>query len=516
MYLYQKAISFLVASRLLATTQATSFNGSYDLGWKPCPTWLPSWHSSLRCGSLSVPLDWDHLEKGNITIGVAKLPARKQKNRKGNIFYQPGGPGNAGSHSIAQMATGDLEVGAELLDRFDMIGVDLRGTGLSEPIKCDAQLINARLPWYPSDPNSFKKRVQHNLATRKSCLEMSGNNLIDYMDSISIAKDYEAVRIALGGEKMNWLGVSYGTQLGSQYAELFPNNIRSMVFDGIVSLSQSQISLFLSGAAGLDATFRRFAQWCQAQNATVCPAVRDAKKRSILEMWTDILAQADKKPIPCTSSLCLYPDMTADEIRLGASNYFYAQYPNWGYLGQAIYNTTTQNDSSPFAQLYPQVTNDTSAASVYSNSAMLAGLAIVCQDWAHHDTAAEDIKLKQVLARSQAPLMNGMSTAHRFQLPCIGWSGNVRNPAHRISIPRPSRLPRVLLVDTIYDSATPLPWGMQLREEIGKDRTVLVLRNAGGHPTYEQRNASGGDTKSAIETYIFNLTLPEDGVIFST
>ncbi|OTA69594.1 hypothetical protein K449DRAFT_429057 [Hypoxylon sp. EC38] len=511
----QKPAVLFIASNLIASSQAINSNKT-QLEWKPCPTWLAPENSPLRCGRLSVPLDWDAPEKGHIYVGLAKLPARDQNNRIGNIFFQPGGPGNQGSLSVANMSTGGLQVGKDILDHFDMIGVDLRGTGLSDQIKCDVELFNARLPWYPSDADTFAERVEHNMALRESCLEMTGNNLIGYMDSISIAKDYEAVRVALGDEPLNWLGVSYGTQLGSQYAELSPDKIRSMVLDGVVSQSQAQISQFLAGASAADAAFRRFAQWCKGQNATICPAVQDPNNRTIEETWMDIITQTENKPLRCEGASCLRPDMTADEIRVAATNYLYMPDPNWGKLGEAIYNTTTQNDASSFAKIYLRAANGTSAVEDYSNSGQYGGLAVLCQDWAHHDTTPEDIKLKEILAKSQSPLMKGIATPHRFEVSCIGWPNPVRNPPHAISIPETRKLPKILITDAIYDHATSLVWGMQLREEIGKDRVVMVLKNAGGHPAYEQNDAPGGQTKTAIERYIFNLTLPEDGIIFES
>ncbi|KAI1143203.1 hypothetical protein F5Y05DRAFT_367851 [Hypoxylon sp. FL0543] len=336
------------------------------------------------------------------------------------------------------------------------------------------------------------------------------------MDSISIAKDYEAIRVAIGDEPLNWLGVSYGTQLGSQYAELFPDKIRSMALDGVVSQSQAQISQFLAGASAADGAFRRFAQWCQGQNATACPAVQDSKHRTVLEMWTDIITQAENQPLPCGGASCVRSYITADEIRVAATNYLYMPDPNWGNLGEAIYNTSTQNDGSSFAKLYLQASNGTSAVVDYVNSGQFGGLAVVCQDWAHHDNTSEDLKLKEILAKAQSSLMKGIATPHRFEVSCIGWPNTTRNPPHAISIPRTKSLPKILITDAIYDHATSLVWGMQLREEIGKDRVVMVLKDAGGHPSYEQNDAPGGQTKTAIERYILDLTLPEDGIIFES
>ena len=101
----------------------------------------------------------------------------------------------------------------EILDRFDFIGVDLRGSGLSTPISCSKDLYNAAPTFYASTPESYNALVAHNQAFRQSCFDMTGSNLIDYMDTISIVHDHEAVRQALGGEKLTWLGQSYACAL---------------------------------------------------------------------------------------------------------------------------------------------------------------------------------------------------------------------------------------------------------------------------------------------------------------
>lgn len=149
-------------------------------------------------------------------------------------------------------------MGDELLDHFDIIGVDPRGVGSSTQVQCDADIYNNQLPGFPPIEAAFRERLERNIALPQSCLELTGGPLIKYMDSISIAKDYEAVRVALGSEAMNWFGVSYGTLLGSQYAELFPDNIRAMVLDGVASISQSDLSLFITSATSSKAIFRNF------------------------------------------------------------------------------------------------------------------------------------------------------------------------------------------------------------------------------------------------------------------
>lgn len=216
----------LTTTCLLAACLAAPIQSNQSIVFKDCAADLGA--PPLQCGSLEVPLDWDNpANSKTITIGVTKIPARKPsvsssgntlqistctdtiQQRIGPLLYQPGGPGVLVSSQIAGILTGENIAKGEILDAFDFIGIDLRGSGLSTPITCDSDLWNAREPFFASTPKSYDALVQHNLAVRQSCINMTGSNLIDYMDSISIAHDYEAVRQALGSEKYTWLGQSY-------------------------------------------------------------------------------------------------------------------------------------------------------------------------------------------------------------------------------------------------------------------------------------------------------------------
>ncbi|KAI2471110.1 alpha/beta-hydrolase [Annulohypoxylon bovei var. microspora] len=485
--------------------------------WKDCPTELTAPGSKVRCGYLAVPLDWESPRKGNINIALAKLPARKPENRIGNLFYQPGGPGIQGTLKVAHVETGEVRWGEDLLDHFDLISVDVRGTGLSNPLDCDPDLYNQRLPAYPLTDAEFAARVKRNHALRQSCLDRTGIPLIDYMDTITIAKDHEAVRVALGGEPMNWFGVSYGTLLGSQYAELFPNNIRSMIIDGVVSLSQPEVPTFAIGASAVDVAFKGFLSWCALQNATGCPMAHYDSAKSLEEIWMDLMARIQEKPLSCNNTkLCPVADMTVDEVRSHALGLLYTN-GTFPYLAEAIGHALDQYDASVFSEYTTLLSFPSAIRNAYNNSAAYSNLAIVCQDWYHNDQSAVDIKLKHTLALTQTPLMMGFSPTYRlFQVNCIGWPAPTRNPPHRISIPRTPKLPTILMVDSLRDPATSLAWGTQLREEIGRDRTVMIAKNMTGHAVYEQPDTVGGEIAAAMEQYLVKLALPEDGKIFQS
>ena len=181
-----------------------------------------------------------------------------------NLYFPMiGGPGDQATLSVLTRFLDDPDgpgVHPEIRDRFDIIGVDYRGTGLSQPINCSYELFNeyTRIPLYAPTEDSFSTLVGLNKAFRKSCLDLTGTALVDYMDTLSVVKDHEAVRRAIGNQNASFIGASGGTQLWTQYAEQFPNNIRAMVLDASFSLSQSVTSRFVEGAASNDATLRQF------------------------------------------------------------------------------------------------------------------------------------------------------------------------------------------------------------------------------------------------------------------
>ena len=117
-----------------------------------------------------------------------------------------------------------------------------------------------------------------------------------------------------------------------------------------------------------------------------------------------------------------------------------------------------------------------SRQTAYNTSRYYDNFAVSCQDYLHGDKSATDVQFKQSIAAIKTPLMKGMSTMYIFQHMCVGWPAPVRNPPHKIDIPRSENLPHILLVNALYDPATPYPMAVNLRNEIGKDRAALVTR----------------------------------------
>ncbi len=120
-------------------------------------------------------------------------------------------------------------------EEFDIIGPNPRGIGQSHPLQCDPKLFNEhqRVSLQPTTQKGFEDLVKSNAALGDSCRNLTGP-LFEYLDSASIARDFEAIRMALRDEKITYLGVSYGTVIGQAYASMFPDTIRAMALDGIL------------------------------------------------------------------------------------------------------------------------------------------------------------------------------------------------------------------------------------------------------------------------------------------
>lgn len=110
-----------------------------ELKWWNCSTELVP---SLQCANLNVPVDWNNLSGSTITLFMNRLPAKDPSKRIGNLFFAPGGPGFAASEYVENMGIqGSKNASEALREHFDIIGLDQRGCGKSNPITCNPNLF---------------------------------------------------------------------------------------------------------------------------------------------------------------------------------------------------------------------------------------------------------------------------------------------------------------------------------------------------------------------------------------
>ncbi|KAI0883539.1 alpha/beta-hydrolase [Annulohypoxylon maeteangense] len=475
---------------------ALAHNTSSSITWGPCSDQFPS---SLTCATYTVPLDWSNPCNETIELGLVRLAASDESARIGNLFVNPGGPGGQASSLVGGLARSPDILDPQILAHFDIIGLDPRGVGLSTPVQCDTAAFNKRVSFFPKTQAEYDELVAYNKALGESCYAKSGR-LIDFVDTISAVKDHEAVRKALGDEKINLLGLSYGTQLFSQYAELFPDNIRTIVLDGNLQHSQSESSNLLIESATYEATLKKFFEWCTNSTSEECTL----SGSDVQAKYQSVLDKAIAAPIPapgCDNTSCR-SDVTDEDLRFTIQGSLIST-SNWPALAVALSQADAGN-----ATLISQ-NNALAVGDAYADSTLLAGTAIACQDWDHASTSLADVVAKGTLGANFSPLTRGACQSYKIQTSCIGWPAPLSNPPKKIVYKGETT---ILQAQSTFDPSTSYAWGLGLHAELGDEKSVLLVRDGAGHTSYLR----GGATTAAINEYFLNLTLPEPGTVLDS
>ncbi|HVV31239.1 MAG TPA: alpha/beta fold hydrolase, partial [Mycobacteriales bacterium] len=197
------------------------------LVWRPCTS--PS-DSGFDCATLQVPLD--HANPTGRTISLALIRTRATgKHPIGNLLVNPGGPGASAIDSWSFLSG---QLSSDLHKHFNIVGFDPRGVGHSTPVRCaDAAGLDAytELDFSPGTPAATAALEAGAKKFADGCVANSGW-LLPYISTAQAAQDMDSIRVALGESSLSYLGYSYGTYLGAQYAQEHPTTVRAMVLDG--------------------------------------------------------------------------------------------------------------------------------------------------------------------------------------------------------------------------------------------------------------------------------------------
>src|SRR3954469_239150 len=227
------------------------------------------------CTRLEVPLDYADPAGPTAQLGVLRLKATGDK--IGSLVVNPGGPGASGMSAVPSLFGSGEGAEGPLTKRFDVVGLDPRGVGASTPtIDCltDAEWEVERgdLDVDPS-PAGVAQTEEENRQYAQRCTDRVGAAVLANVGTRDAARDLDVLRAALGDEKLTYLGYSYGTRLGSTYAEDFPQNVRALVLDGALDPNQSTIDRSVAKAAGFQSAFDASAADCPTRKN--CPLGTD-------------------------------------------------------------------------------------------------------------------------------------------------------------------------------------------------------------------------------------------------
>lgn len=204
-----------------------------DPGWYDCSSIFTP---GAECGTVELPLDYDHPRRGTTEVALLRIRATDPAQRIGSLFVNPGGPGGSGVE-IAAFAPEFLS--PDVLARFDVVGLDPRGTNYSSNVRCfrnvgeqAAALAGMSVP-FPEGDEQTAAFVDSAWKLGKAC-STTGAPLSASMSTAQVARDMDVVRRAVGDEKLTFLGFSYGSYLGEVYANMFPDRVRAVAIDGVL------------------------------------------------------------------------------------------------------------------------------------------------------------------------------------------------------------------------------------------------------------------------------------------
>jgi pimeloyl-ACP methyl ester carboxylesterase len=226
----------LVASLLaapVAAREAASGGGAAvpEIAWASCGEDAPG----FECATVQVPLDYDKPRGARIGLALTRLPASGPGARIGSIFFNPGGPGGSGVDFVQGL--GRELYSSEVRARFDLVGFDPRGVARSTPLQCfdtTDEAVAALAPFpFPVTRQEERVWIQADRAWAEACAERGGP-ILDHMSTANVARDMDLLRRAVGDAKMTFVGYSYGSALGSTYANMFPGKVRAVVIDGVI------------------------------------------------------------------------------------------------------------------------------------------------------------------------------------------------------------------------------------------------------------------------------------------
>ncbi len=440
---------------------------------------------AVQTGHLEVPISYDDPTKGTFDLYVARHLAKPDK-RIGSLLVNPGGPGFGGS-DFAIYA--DQIYGKDLLDRFDIIGWDPRGTGLTTPaIDCtdDYDHFYASLDVTPDDATERQAIATTAEEFADDCATKNAA-IIDFVGTNNSARDMDSIRRALGEATISYFGFSYGSVLGATWATLFPDTVRAAVLDGAADPSADPVDLSLQQSVGFEKTLNTFLAQCSADES--CAFHNGGNAEGAFDA---LMTSLDNDPVPSDVGR---PDVNLQVALSAVSDAMYSD-QKWPQLATAL-AAAQKGDGYGLLELYDEYYKR-NFDGTYENS-LEAFQTIFCMDSAVRSTVAqEDATAPEFNAA--APRLSPGTTGSYF---CTFFPPSV-DP--RIRITGKGAGP-ILVMGTTGDSATPLTGTRVMADSLEDGRLVIVTGNQ--HTGYGV-NACSSDT---IEQYLIDPVqhAPADG-----
>ncbi|NRQ39275.1 alpha/beta fold hydrolase [Nonomuraea sp. NN258] len=474
-----------VSPAAAAATASTATPAAGPIDWAPCPQF-----PDVECGTLTVPIDWNDPAAGTFGVGVARRKATDQAARIGVLVLGAGGPGGSGVNLVLGSPH---TFSPELLRRFDVVGLDPRGTNRSHPVVCSTELLRQAPDPLLKSQADFDRALAYNERLRADCRARTGP-LFDHVDSLSTAADLDAFRAALGEERLTYWGGSYGTLLGQLYAERYPHRVRASTLDSTMDHSLGTRAFMDTETWAAQDAFDEFVAWCARDERCL------QHGRDVRAFWRNLLARADRGELG---------ELTASELIGAAVGHFYDP-ANWLPFSQLLAELDAGRAPSPDAlalttglPAHPAAQAQGQEQQGQAQEVSRYPFQIFCLDFR---LPVRDYREFAGHMRRQARIAPDMRYSPLSLGPvvsCLGQPDPIPNPQHRLKVRTGTP---VLVVNALHDPATTYPWALSIARQLGRSGRLLTYEGW-GHIGYGR----GDCVTAATDAYLLSRTVPARG-----
>ncbi len=425
---------------------------SQELNWREC-------YDGFECSSFKVPVDYEKIDNQSFTLRALRHSALDQENKLGSILVNPGGPGGS---AIFYAFNAESILSSKINQRYDIVGFDPRGINESDEIRCLSDTEeDAFLSADASDGRAASIAALSAISKdfAEKCAKAAGSKLGHY-STLEAAKDMEILRILLNEKKLNFLGKSYGTYLGTLYAALYPESVGRMVLDGAVSPNVSMREQQLAQAVAFDKALNNFLA---------------TQKRFKLADIKRLLLEAETNPIKGADGR-----LASESIAITAiATTLYDSGDGWRNLNKMLVQAIVKQNPTEMFKQADAYNNRDSSGNYYSNQTDVS-IIINCLDWEEPRTIEEMASDRGEFIKA-APIFGPY--LYLATLPCKYWKSEPQLPP--VPLKNIDTTP-VLVIGVTNDPATPYEWAQDLAKVFTNGK--LLTLNGDGHTGHNQGN----------------------------
>ncbi|KAF7353939.1 hypothetical protein MVEN_01080200 [Mycena venus] len=455
------------------------------------PTFPGPLPPSLKCGEMDVPMDYAKAiaPDNQITVGFAM---NRPQNPKGLLLFHAGGPGvDAVSQAWANALNTSQAATFSGLEDFDFLAVNTRGIQFSNSLNCTSNTFFNNISFALCVPtpaiasvylsnnkikilaparraNSTHTKPRWEASSSRAQITAPPAGIIQHVGTAEVIQDWDAIRAALGYEKVHLVGVSYGSFVGAAYAAKFPERVGNFILDAVLPHGMPFQDMVTDQVAAINRLLLRADAFCLQD--TSCP-FHGQGKGSVVKAWETVLARAIQQPIPASKcgpqTNCNTP-VTPTDLRLGASVLLRSN-PDFPQFNLAL-NQSLNGDASLFAYVPAGDIRDTVV------------VPLLCSDLKNNDKSFAGFKALSTNSNSSDPAQMIYSQIWQFTYMCSAWPFDAPAPA-----PLPTQLP-IMWVTSDFDLNLPTELSTFAFEQAPK--STLVIRHGDDHVSMDLPTAA--------------------------